>query len=162
MANALTKTGIVRGIEGRMALVVTRMEPACEGCKARDACSVTGGGGANVEVRARNTVGAEVGDVVTISIKGSSLLKVSFLVYMVPILALIGGAVLGYSLSGVVSVDQNLLVGLFGLLAFSGAFIWVRKKAQRLSSRNEFVPEIISKKTPRAKIPCKDLACHVE
>lgn len=162
MPNALTKTGIVRGIEGRMALVVTRMEPACQGCKARDACSVTGGGGANVEVRARNTVGAEVGDVVTISIKGSSLLKVSFLVYMVPILALIGGAVLGSSLSGVVSVDENLLVGLCGLLAFSGAFIWLRKKAQKLSSRNEFVPEIISKKTPRETIPRKGLACHVE
>jgi sigma-E factor negative regulatory protein RseC len=162
MASSLTKTGIVRGIEGRMALVVTRMEPECEGCKARDACSVTGGGGANVEVRARNTAGADVGDVVTISIKGTSLVKVSFLVYMVPILALIGGVVLGYSISGVIPVDENLLVGLFGLLAFSGAFIWLKKKGDKLSNKKEFIPEIISKRTPQETIPRKNLACPAE
>lgn len=149
MASSLTKTGIVRGIEGRMALVVTRMESACEGCKVRDTCSTLGGGGANVEVRARNTVGAEAGDVVTISIRSSSMLKASFLVYMVPILAMVGGIVLGHLLSGVISVDKNVLVGLFGLLAFSGAFVWLKKKCDKLSGKKEFIPEIISKKTPQ-------------
>lgn len=161
MAGSLTRTAVVKGVQGRMALVVTRMEPACEGCKARDTCLTLGGGGAHVEARARNTVGAEPGDVVTISIRGSSLLKASFLVYMVPMLALIGGIVLGYLLSRVISVDENLLVGLFGLLAFSGAFIWLKKKGNKLSGKKEFVPEIISKKTPQKAIPPRDFSCPV-
>ena len=159
MAGSLTKTAVVKAAQGRMALVVTRLEPACEGCKARDACTSLGGGGANAEVRARNTVGAEAGDVVTISIRSSSMLKASFLVYMVPILALIGGIVLGHLLSRVISVDKNVLVGLFGLLAFSGAFVWLKKKCDKLSNKKEFIPEIISKKTPKKAIPPTDLAC---
>jgi len=159
MAGSLTKTGVVKAVQGRMALVVTRLEPECEGCKARDACISLGGGGANAEVRARNTVGAEAGDVVTISIMSSSMLKASFLVYMLPILAMVGGIVLGHLLSSVISVNKNVLVGLFGLLAFSGAFVWLKKQGDKLSNKKEFIPEIISKKTPQKAIPRSDLAC---
>jgi sigma-E factor negative regulatory protein RseC len=162
MGDVLTRTGVVKAVQGRMALVMTRMEPECEGCKAKDACFTLGGGGANTEVRARNTAGADVGDLVTISIKGSSLVKVSFLVYMVPILALVVGIVIGYWLSKLIPVDENILVALFGLLAFSGAFIWLKKKGDRLSSRKEFIPEIVSRQTPKQQLTPTDLACPVK
>jgi sigma-E factor negative regulatory protein RseC len=163
MGSVLTKTGVVKGLQGRMALVMTRMEPECESCKAKEACFTLGGGGANTEVRARNTAGAEVGDIVTISMRGSSLVKVSFLVYMLPILALTGGIVLGYFLSRLIPVDENILVGLFGLFAFSGAFIWVKKKGERLSNTQEFIPEITSRRQPRQQqIPPTDLACPIQ
>jgi sigma-E factor negative regulatory protein RseC len=145
-----------------MALVMTRLEPECESCKAKGACTSLGGGGANTEIRARNTVGAEPGDVVTISIRGSSVLKASFLVYMLPILAMVGGIILGHLLSRLTSVDKNVLVGVFGLLAFSGAFVWLKKNGDKFSSKQEFIPEIISKKTPQQQIPATDLACPVE
>lgn len=162
MAELLTKTGVVKAIQGRMALVVTRLEPVCESCKAKDACTSLGGGGANAEVKARNTVGAEAGDVVTISISSSSLLKASFFVYMLPILAMVGGIVLGHLLSRLISVDENILVGLFGLLAFSGAFVWLKKQGDKLFRKQEFIPEIISKKTPQKRIPPTDFTCSVE
>ena len=128
MGSVLTRTGVVKAIQGRMALVITKMEPGCEGCKAKEACFSFGGGGVNTEVRTRNTVGAEVGDIVTISMRSSSLVKVSFLVYMLPILGLIGGIVLGYSLARLIPVDENILVGICGLFAFSGTFAWVRNR----------------------------------
>jgi sigma-E factor negative regulatory protein RseC len=162
MAGLLTKTGVVKAVQGRMALVVTRLEPECESCKAKDACTSLGGGGANAEVRARNTVGAEPGDVVTIGIRGSSVLKASFLVYMLPILAMVGGIVLGHLLSRLTLVDKNVLVGVFGLLAFSGAFVWLKKKGDKFSNKQEFIPEIIAKKTPQQHIPPTDLACRVK
>jgi sigma-E factor negative regulatory protein RseC len=162
MGDVLTRTGVVKAVQGRMALVMTRMEPECEGCKAKDACFSLGGGGANTQVKARNTAGAEVGDIVTISIKGSSLVKVSFLVYMLPIIALIGGIVIGYWLSRLIPVDENILVALFGLLAFSGVFVWLKKKGDRLSDRREFIPEIISRQTPKQQVLPADLACPVK
>lgn len=162
MAGFLTKTGVVKAVQGRMALVVTRLEPECESCKAKDACTSLGGGGANAEVRVRNTVGAEPGDVVTISIRGSSVLKASFLVYMLPILAMVGGIVLGHFLSRLTSVDKNVLVGIFGLLAFSGTFVWLKKNGDKFSSKKEFIPEITSKKTSQHQIPPTDPACPIE
>lgn len=162
MAGSITKTGVVKAVQGHMALVVTKPEPECQGCKAKDACTATGGGGANVEVRVHNTAGAKVGDIVIISMKGSSLLKASFLVYMVPIIALIGGIVLGHSLSGVISIDKDLLVGILGLLAFSGAFIWVKKKGDKLSGSKEFIPKIVSKKSPQQEVLPVDITCSVK
>jgi sigma-E factor negative regulatory protein RseC len=163
MAGVLTKTGVVRAIQGPMALVITSMEPECESCSAKEACSTFGGGGANAEVSARNTVGAEVGDIVTISMMGASLVKLSFLVYMLPMLALTVGVVLGYLLSRLIPVDENILVGIFGLFGFAGAFIWVKKKGDRLSTRQEYIPEITSRRQPRQhQIPPTDLACPIQ
>ncbi|MBW1858689.1 MAG: SoxR reducing system RseC family protein [Deltaproteobacteria bacterium] len=162
MGEVLTRTGVVRAIQGRMALVVTIMEPECESCKAKEACSTLGGGGANAEIPARNTAGAEVGDIVTISMAGSSLVKVSFLVYMLPILVLIAGIVLGHLLSTVIPVNENILVGVFGLFGFSGTFVWLKKKGDSLSNKPGFVPEITSKQTPTQQFPPTDLACPVK
>ena len=162
MAELVKRIGVVKAVQGHLAVVMTRMEPECEGCSSKEACFSLGGGDVNTEVKARNTAGAEVGDLVTISIRGSSLIKVSFLVYMLPILALIGGVVLGHYLSGVIPVDENILVGIFGLFAFCGAFIWLRKKGDRLATKHEFMPEITSKKTTTQQIPPTDLVCPVE
>ena len=145
MAEMLTKTAVVKAVEGRMALVTTRLEPQCEKCKARAVCFAHGG--VNLEVRARNSAKAEVGDVVTIGISSSSFIKASFLVYMLPILAMVGGIVLGHFLSGLLSVDENLVVGLLAFLGLAGAFVWLKKNGDKLSRKPEFIPEIISKKT---------------
>lgn len=162
MAALIKKTGVVKAVRGHMAVVLTSLEPACESCKAKDACTSLGGGGANAEVKARNTIGAEAGDLVTIAMTSSSLLKATFLVYMLPILALIVGIVLGHLLSELTALDKNVLVASFGLLAFSGTFIWLRKKGDKISSTQEYIPKIISKKTPQKAIPATDLACLVK
>jgi sigma-E factor negative regulatory protein RseC len=161
MGQGLTKTGVVKAVQGRMALVVTRHEPECESCSAKDACSTLGGSGANREVRARNTARAQVGDVVKISLRGSSFLKVTFLVYTVPILALIGGALLGYFLANLLTGNKDLLVGVFAGLGLVGSFLWVRKKGEELSKKREYLPEIISKRSPRKPIPPADMTCPI-
>lgn len=161
MGAGLTKTGVVTAIEGRMAVVVTRHEPECESCSAKDTCSSLGGSGANREVRARNTARAQVGDVVKISIQGSPFLKVTFLVYMVPILAIIGGALLGYFVAKFFTAHENLLVGVFAGLGLLGSFLWVKKKGDKLSERPEFLPEIISKQSPAKTIPSAGLGCPI-
>jgi sigma-E factor negative regulatory protein RseC len=162
MGEVLKRSGVVRAVQGRMAVVMTRMEPECESCKAKEACLALGGGGAHAEIKARNTAGAEVGDIVTISMTGSSLVKASFLVYMLPILALIAGIVLGHWLSKVIPVNENILVGVLGLFGFSGTFVWLKKKGDTLSNRPGFLPEITSKQTPKQPITPSDLTCPVK
>jgi sigma-E factor negative regulatory protein RseC len=161
MGESLIKTGVVKAVRGNMAVVVTRHESECESCSARDTCATLGGSGANREVMARNTARAQVGDVVKISIGGSAFLKVTFLVYMVPILALIGGALLGYFLSAVLTGNKDLFVGIFGGLAFVASFLWLRKKGDKLSQNKEYVPEIISRQSPTKAMPSADASCPI-
>ncbi len=160
MTQKITKTGVVTAIQGRMAIVLTLHEAGCENCSAKSTCSMLGGTGANRQVRARNTVSAQVGDVVTIGIRSSSFLKVSFLVYMVPILALVAGVVVGYFLAGLLSVDENILVGVLGAVGLVCSFLWIKKKADKLAQRPEFVPEIMSRQAPRRTVSHAGQACH--
>lgn len=161
MAQRLTKTGVVKAVHGRIALVVTKLEPECESCKAKHACSSFGGAGTNMEVRARNPVGAQVGDVVTISIGSSSFLKLTFLVYMVPILALSGCALCGYWLAVLFTANKDLLVGGSGAFGLFGSFFWLKKKANKLSARQDFVPEITSRRPAAKTIPHSDVSCPI-
>jgi len=162
MAQRLTKTGVVRAVHGRIALVVTKLEPECESCKAKHTCSSFGGGGANMEVRARNTAGAQVGDVVTISMGSAPFLKLTFLIYMVPILALVGCALCGYGLATLFTANKDILVGTLGAIGLFGSFFWLKKKANKLSARKEFIPEIISKRSPGRAISPADVSCAVK
>jgi sigma-E factor negative regulatory protein RseC len=161
MGQELTRTGIVTAVQGRTALVVTSEEPECESCSAKDTCSTFGGSGANREVRARNTAGAEVGDVVRISIQGSHFLKATFLVYMVPMLALIGGVLVGHLLANLWAGNKDLLVGIFGGLGLVGSFLWVRRKGQKLSDKGDYLPEIISKKPKSKGSATPEMTCPV-
>lgn len=162
MAQRLTRTGVVKAIHGRIALVVTKLEPECESCNAKHTCSSLGGGGANMEVSARNTVGAQIGDVVTISIGSAPFLKLTFLIYMVPILALVGCALCGYGLATLFAANKDFLVGGLGAFGFVGSFFWLKKKANKLSARKEFIPEIISKRPSGRAISPADVSCPVK
>jgi positive regulator of sigma E activity len=115
-----------------------------------------------MEVRARNTAGAQVGDVVTISMGSAPFLKLTFLIYMVPILALVGCALCGYGLATLFTANKNILVGTLGAIGLFGSFFWLKKKANKLSARKEFIPEIISKRSPGRVISPADVSCAVK
>jgi sigma-E factor negative regulatory protein RseC len=159
MAQRVTKKGIVTAIQGSLAVTVTRREDACEHCNAKDSCEMLGGTGANAEVKALNTAGAEVGDIVTISLRSSSLLKGAFVIYMVPVLGLLGGIVSGFGLASMLSLRQEPVVGTMAVLAHVASFLWLRQKARKLSKRREFIPEIISRKRPSKTISPTHTGC---
>ncbi|MBN1572006.1 MAG: SoxR reducing system RseC family protein [Deltaproteobacteria bacterium] len=114
-------------IESRdgMALVLVNRSSACEGCGARGACH-TFGGGRDAKVSVDNEVGAKAGDMVEIGIEEASLLKASFLVYIVPIIALILGAGAGQLVSGQVGIAKEGAAAFGGLLALVGCLIIIR------------------------------------
>lgn len=160
MAQRVTKTGVVKAIRGSMAVAVTKREEACHHCKARDSCEMLGGTGANAEVKALNTAGAEVGDIVTISLKSSALLKGAFFIYMVPILGLVGGIVAGFGLANLLPLKEELVVGCSAGLALMVSFLWLRKKAKTLAQRREFIPEIVAKRHPSQTISSAKTSCR--
>jgi sigma-E factor negative regulatory protein RseC len=144
MASRITKTGVVKAIRGPMAIAITQRESECEGCKARGSCEAMGGTGANAEVTAINTANAKVGDAVTIGLRGTSLLKAAFVIYMTPLLGLVGGMVLGFLLAGIFPVNKEVVVGSLaggGLLA---ALVWLKRKASRMAESEAFTPEIVA------------------
>ena len=138
-----TEQGVVTKLGSNTAWVKTTRTAACEGCAARTSCHVLGGGGNDMEVEAINAAGARVGDMIVLSLKTSSLLKATFLLYMFPILCMIAGAVVGHWIAHSLNFNESIVAILFGFLFFSLALIIIKLRGKRMAEKNEYRPTII-------------------
>jgi sigma-E factor negative regulatory protein RseC len=138
-----TEEGIVTKVNSSTAWVKCTKCAACESCSAKGFCATVGGSDDIVEVEAINTAGAKGGDRVTISFETSSLLKVSFLVYMIPVLFLVLGVVIGDKIAEVFNYDQSIFSVLGGFLFLFSAFFVVKTKGKELSKKDSYQPKII-------------------
>ena len=84
-----------------------------------------------------------MGDLIVLSVSSSAVLKVSFLLYVFPILLMIGGAVIGQNLAPRLQMDPSTLSLLTGLLFFLVAFVFVRLSSNRMGKKNEYRPRIV-------------------
>lgn len=83
----------VKEISGSLAIVESERLSACEGChKHEEGCSVCSLMGSNRKITARafNRVGAEVGDVVEIETETKKVLFYAMLVFLLPVVLMIG------------------------------------------------------------------------
>ena len=97
-----------------------------------------------MEVAARNEAGAKVGDEVRVTVTSKTFLKASFLVYMVPVTALILGAVLGSTLGSALSagVSSELFAVVFGLVLFFLSFVLMRMWTGGTKGGEKYCPVI--------------------
>lgn len=137
-----TETGIVTKLKSKEAWVTTTRTGACEACAAKGSCR-TLGGGKEMEVEAINTVGARVGDTVIIGFETSSLLKISFLLYIVPVFGMIVGAVIGLKLALFYHYDESMFSAIFAFLFFFSSIPIIRSTGKKLAKKNEYRPKII-------------------
>lgn len=137
------EVGTVREVRGEKAVVVTDRQSMCGQCMAKGYCHMLGGGKEMV-AEALNPIGAKPGDTVKIGIPAGTVVKASFVVYMIPAIGLVGGAALGYVTGTSSGVDYNLatLVGCCAGLGIS--LIVVRLLSNTLSERPSYRPEIIT------------------
>jgi len=89
----MTNIGIVKSVQGNMARVVVVEGPGCcESCQAVSCDPING-----TETEVVNTVHAKVGQKVKIDMHALTFLKEVLVLYVLPIVALLTGAVLGRS-----------------------------------------------------------------
>lgn len=84
-----------------------------------------------------------MGDRIVLSVSSAAVLKVSFLLYVFPILLMIVGAVIGQNLGPRLQMDPSMLSLLTGLLFFLMAFVFVRLGSNRMGKRDEYRPRIV-------------------
>ena len=124
------------------AVVLVKRSSACEGCGAKGACHAFGGG-RDARVSVENDVGAKTGDLVEIGIEEASLVKASFLVYIVPIIALLLGAATGQHFSEQIGISEEGAAAFCGLLALIGSLVIIRLFDPIFKKRRSMRPRII-------------------
>jgi sigma-E factor negative regulatory protein RseC len=73
----------------------------------------------------------------------SSLLKATFLLYVLPIIFLITGAVIGHQLTTIIHIDPSASSAIVGFLFFFAAVWLIKSKANRLAQKDRYQPKII-------------------
>lgn len=134
--------GIVLRTGSGTAWVKTVKTDACNSCEAKDACHMLGGG-KDSEIEAINGIGAKTDDRVVIALESSSLVKASFLLYIFPILLMIGGALIGQRFSLRYGLNETLYSASAAFLSFAAAFIIVRILGNRMAVKDAYKAKII-------------------
>lgn len=141
--NMVQETGTVEQLQGSVAMVALRKSLFRACCRALGLCH-TGMDRRTVLVETRNVLGAAAGDKVRLATRTGRFVLALFLLYAVPLLALIAGAVLGEIVGTFfpLKIDPVLLAGILGLVFMTGFFFIVRV-GRRVIPRDSFMPEII-------------------
>lgn len=144
----VTEEGIVTRSNTGMAWVKTMKTDACESCSAKGGCHLFGGG-EEMEVEAVNTAGAKPGDTVILGFESGSFLKLSFFLYVFPILSMIIGAVVGQETAGNYNIDAGAFSVILGIACFLFAFLVIKLLGKRLSENTSYRASVIKIKIRR-------------
>lgn len=126
--------------DGITAKVAVPRKSACEGCSV----GVCKPSEQSMEIDALNPINAGVGQKVRIAMKPYSYLKGSIIVYGIPALALVIGAILGKEVFSAffTGLDPDVISAFFGFGAFAIVFILIKIWSSKFNKKQEFKPVI--------------------
>ncbi|MFO7885174.1 MAG: SoxR reducing system RseC family protein [Desulfobacteraceae bacterium] len=137
-----TEKGVVTGATPHKVWIKTLRASSCEACEAKDSCEEK----RNIKemtVQVDNTLNASVGDHVILGIKTAPLLKLTFMLYIFPIILLTAGAAAGQIFAPALGLDPSLTSLGAGVAGFAAAFVLVRIANNRLAGKKEFSPYLV-------------------
>lgn len=130
--------GIITRTEGETAWVKVRRSSMCEVCNNKVICNTLSDGN-TMEAEVYNPLNGRIGDRVEFMISTSSLLKITSLLYIIPVVFLLAGSILGY---GFFSPPEFYAL-IFGLSGFSLSYFVIRFISRIMVQKRKFTPEII-------------------
>ena len=132
--------GIIEKASKRKALVRIQPSSACANCDSRGTCDISSDKKMMIEVA--NNLQAEIGDRVEISMPEGSLLKLSFLVYFLPVVALVAGAIMGSMLAPFLDMEPTPASVIGGGGAMAGVFFVLRWLERGSNARDKYYPRM--------------------
>jgi sigma-E factor negative regulatory protein RseC len=96
-----------------------------------------------MEAEAINTAGGKIGDRVMLQIAAGSLVKISLILYVVPVIAFIAGAVLGMKLLPPIKMNREIFAFCTGVVGCAISFLMIRVFSHRISRDANYIPEVV-------------------
>ncbi|TPW16905.1 MAG: sigma-E factor negative regulatory protein RseC [Halothiobacillaceae bacterium] len=146
----IEERGEVVAVENGVAWVETDRKSACESCAVSHGCGTATLSKAFTRKRSRvrvvNSLHATVGDRVQLGLKEDALVKGSFAVYAVPLVALFAGALLGEWLTQQLwQGESELLTIVMALAGLGGSTLWLRYFTRHIRYDGAYQPVMLRK-----------------
>lgn len=148
----MEEVGTIIELKGKhLALVLCEKSSTCKNCASLESCKVSDDNRSMI-VESHNVIGAEVGDRVRLAISSRKFLSSSFLVYIVPLVALIVGAVIGEVVGTRLEngINPDLLAAIVGVAFLVGSFLIIKVGTKAIPKDN-YLPRIV------ARVPEEDV-----
>ncbi len=137
----MREKAVVVSNRGEKAKVSIMKTSACDHCRA---CSVSSGG-RPIYIWAKNPLNAKCGEVVEVELENSAFLSATFIAYIVPLIALLLGILIGYKLALTLGIGSNEIFALaIGLITMGIGFIGVRIINKRAEADDRYMSNIVS------------------
>ncbi len=136
------ETGTVEQVlPGGWARVMVTRGSACSRCSQTSRCCITAGPD-RMSVRARNQAGARAGDTVSLRVRSGALVQGAAVMYVLPLVGLLAGALAGTSLQGVIGLGETAAAVLLG---FAGLLITIPVSSflsRKMSAKGDLTPVV--------------------
>jgi sigma-E factor negative regulatory protein RseC len=144
----IEETARVVALDGDTVWVETQRQSTCGGCAANKGCGTAllakMLGARRTRIKALNTLAVHVGDQVIIGIKEDALVHGSLMLYAMPILAMLGGGLLGEMLNARLEITYTEALSIvFGLGGLVGSFVWLRRYTAGISKDERYHPVVL-------------------
>ncbi|KXZ39440.1 positive regulator of sigma(E), RseC/MucC [Alkalithermobacter thermoalcaliphilus JW-YL-7 = DSM 7308] len=131
--------GIVINKEADIAYLKMQRHSACGSC---GACKM-GDEKSDIEIKAYNKIGAEIGDFVEVDMHVPNFMKAVFIVYTLPLISLLVGVVLGTKVLGQLGYNNTETISLFiGIVLMSLTFLMIRINEKKIRQSGKYIPVI--------------------
>jgi sigma-E factor negative regulatory protein RseC len=135
-----TEKGIIEKTDNEKAFVRVQKNSACAHCESRGMCQIDNEKEMVVEVE--NNLGGGPGDQVEIMVPTGSFIKISLMVYMLPVLAFMFGAFMGDNLAGKLSLNPSLAAILGGTGLMVILFYLLKRLDKVIGSKKRYRPRL--------------------
>lgn len=151
----IEETAYVVAVEGQSAWVETERRSSCGSCEAKGC-----GTGALSKVlgtkvqrmKVQNPIDSQVGDTVILGIEEGVLIKGSLMVYIMPLMLMLAGGLLGQSLAPQWEMAPEGPSLLFGLLGLALGFLWLRRYNRRVANDPRYSAVILRKVSSESSV----------
>ncbi len=144
----IEETGTIVEADEQFAWVEASSSDSCSHCSARQGC-----GTASLQkwfkrkpnrLRVQNNQHVQPGDRVVIGIPERALVTGSFMIYIIPLISLIAGAIIGVSINDMMGWGYrdgvSILLGVSSLIV---SLLWLRKSFHQSANNSRFQPMIL-------------------
>ncbi|MGB5823082.1 MAG: SoxR reducing system RseC family protein [Proteocatella sp.] len=132
--------GVVLELIGDKAVVNVKRQSACGQCKA---CDLGTSEQKEINITAKNDLGAKVNDKVNLLIETPDLLKAVIIVYLIPLVALLAGVGISTYVTKLMGIDGETISIIVGLACTALSYMIVKNKDAKLKKTKKYEPAIV-------------------
>ncbi len=135
----ISEQGTVEKIHKNAASIKVIKSSACNHCTEKDSCNVSE---RNMIIEVANILNAKEGDQVEVSVPEGTFIKLSLMVYILPVAALMTGAFLGNFISSKCNTDPSITAAITGAIFLVASFLGIKRFEKKNQTGVKYYPRM--------------------